>query len=158
MWMKTRSSSQSSGTPLGSCPSFSSWKNTRQQPSASTLWPQPYPQTSGVKRWEASSLSPSSLFQSKANISFADSLSQHRRRLKPIIEKKNEELHFGGQDNARRDGLRVNKSLAPHLLGQDLGRMQEGWGVVWVGPVGCDSRPSGPCVCQLWQHPTVGQG
>jgi len=38
-------------------------------------------------------------------MSLADSLSQHRRRLKLIIEKKNEELHFGGQDNARRDGL-----------------------------------------------------
>lgn len=135
-----------------------------QPPLASPFWPWPFP---GLQRWGVRSqffqtfpLSRSQLlllFKPKG--SFANHLPQCKRGLELKTVEKYKERELAGQRQCK-EGSSLSKwgtsSTITWSGPQQDGR--EGQGVVWVGPVVCDSRPSGPCVCQPWQHLIVGRG
>lgn len=95
----------------------------------------------------------------KAKGSFANHLSQCKRGLELKTVEKYKERELAAQRQCK-EGSSLSKWVTSSTITcsgpQQDGR--EGQGVVWVGPVVCDSRPSGPCVCQPWQHLTVGRG
>lgn len=95
----------------------------------------------------------------KAKGSFANHLSQCKRGLELKTVEKYKERELAGQRQCK-EGSSLSKWVTSSTNTwsgpQQDGR--EGQGVVWVGPVVCDSRPSGPCVCQPCQHLTVGRG
>lgn len=155
-------------TPLGSHPSCSKWE---KNPDSSHHWLllsglDPFPDSRG-EGWEASSFRPPPLLSdcsqllllSKAKVSFANHLSQCKRGLELKTVEKYKERELAGQSHCKEGSSLSNWVTSSTITWsgpQQDGR--EGQGVVWVGPVVCDSRPSGSCVCQPWQHLTVGRG